>query len=70
MDRSLAFYTRVLSFEPVSDVEVTGSEYEHLQGVFGLHTRAVFEHGSRTFAIACRGPRATPPTGGMTGLGA
>src|SRR5262245_53418727 len=33
MDRSLAFYTQVLSFEPVSDVEVTGSEYEHLQGV-------------------------------------
>lgn len=30
MDRSLAFYTQVLSFEPVSDVEVTGSEYEHL----------------------------------------
>ncbi len=26
-DRSLAFYTQVLSFEPVSDVEVTGSEY-------------------------------------------
>src|SRR5215471_240656 len=41
MDRSLAFYTQVLSFEPVSDVEVTGSAYEHLQGVFGLRMRVV-----------------------------
>src|SRR5215475_43937 len=41
MDRSLTFYTQVLSFEPVSDVEVTGSEYEHLQGVFGLRMRVV-----------------------------
>src|SRR5262249_30664119 len=41
MDRALAFYTQVLSFEPVSDVEVTGSEYEHLQGVFGLRMRVV-----------------------------
>jgi catechol 2,3-dioxygenase-like lactoylglutathione lyase family enzyme len=41
MDRSLAFYTQVLSFEPVSDVEVTGSAYERLQGVFGLHMRVV-----------------------------
>src|SRR5215471_10152968 len=41
MDRSLAFYTQVLSFAPVSDVEVTGSEYEHLQGVFGLRMRVV-----------------------------
>jgi hypothetical protein len=41
MDRALAFYTQVLSFEPVSDVEVTGSEYEHLQAVFGLRMRVV-----------------------------
>ena len=41
MARSLAFYTQILSFEPVSDVEVTGSEYEHLQGVFGLRMRVV-----------------------------
>src|ERR671931_1825527 len=41
IDRSLAFYTQVLSFVPVSDVEVTGSEYEHLQGVFGLRMRVV-----------------------------
>lgn len=41
MERSMAFYTNVLAFEPVSDVEVTGSPYEHLQGVFGLRMRVV-----------------------------
>jgi catechol 2,3-dioxygenase-like lactoylglutathione lyase family enzyme len=41
MERSVAFYTTVLSFEKVSDVEVTGSAYEHLQGVFGLRMRIV-----------------------------
>jgi catechol 2,3-dioxygenase-like lactoylglutathione lyase family enzyme len=41
MDRSLDFYTDVLSFEKISDVEVWGSEYEHLQGVFGLRMRVV-----------------------------
>jgi catechol 2,3-dioxygenase-like lactoylglutathione lyase family enzyme len=41
MDRSVAFYTTVLSFEPVSDVEVAGDAYDHLQGVFGLRMRVV-----------------------------
>lgn len=41
MERSLDFFTQVLSFEKVSDVEVTGEEYEHLQGVFGLRMRVV-----------------------------
>jgi len=41
MDRSVAFYADVLSFEKVSDTEVTGSAYEHLQGVFGLRMRVV-----------------------------
>ncbi|MCA9421296.1 MAG: VOC family protein, partial [Nitrospira sp.] len=41
MDRSLEFFTKVLTFEPVSDVEVWGSEYEHLQGLFGLRMRVV-----------------------------
>lgn len=41
MDRSVAFYSGVLSFEKVSDVEVWGSDYEHLQGVFGLRMRVV-----------------------------
>ncbi|HLE62764.1 MAG TPA: VOC family protein [Pyrinomonadaceae bacterium] len=41
MDRSVEFYERVLSFEKVSDVEVTGEDYERLQGVFGLRMRVV-----------------------------
>ena len=41
MDRSVEFYTKVLSFEKVSDVEVWGTEYEHLQGLFGLRMRVV-----------------------------
>jgi catechol 2,3-dioxygenase-like lactoylglutathione lyase family enzyme len=41
MERSVAFYASVLSFEKVSDIEVTGSVYEHLQGVFGLRMRVV-----------------------------
>ena len=41
MDASVAFYAKVLSFEKVSDVEVTGEDYERLQGVFGLRMRVV-----------------------------
>jgi catechol 2,3-dioxygenase-like lactoylglutathione lyase family enzyme len=41
MDRSLGFYTNVLPFEKVSDVEVWGPEYEHLQGIFGVRMRVV-----------------------------
>ena len=41
VDRSVEFFTKVLSFEKVSDVEVAGSEYEHLQGLFGLRMRVV-----------------------------
>ena len=39
LDRSVEFYTGVLSFEKVSEVESTGSEYEHLSGVFGARVR-------------------------------
>ena len=41
MDRSLEFYTKVLYFEPVSDSEVWGPQYEQLQGIFGLRMRVV-----------------------------
>ncbi len=41
MDRSVAFFSQVLTFEKVSDVEVSGTAYEHLQGVFGLRMRVV-----------------------------
>ena len=41
MDASIDFYSKVLSFEKVSDVEVAGEDYERLQGVFGLRMRVV-----------------------------
>lgn len=41
MDRSLDFYTKVLPFQKVSDMEVWGEDYERLQGVFGLRMRVV-----------------------------
>ncbi len=41
MDRSIDFYSKVLSFEKVSDTEVFGSEYEHLEGLFGVRMRLV-----------------------------
>jgi catechol 2,3-dioxygenase-like lactoylglutathione lyase family enzyme len=41
MDRSVAFYRNVLSFEPISDIEVAGDAYAQLQGVFGLRMRVV-----------------------------
>src|SRR5262249_631643 len=41
MERSLAFYRDVLGFQPVSDLEVSGDEWERLQGVFGLRMRVV-----------------------------
>src|SRR5216684_3399671 len=41
MDRSVEFFTNVLSFEKVSDLEVVGDAYEHLEGVFGLRMRVV-----------------------------
>jgi catechol 2,3-dioxygenase-like lactoylglutathione lyase family enzyme len=41
MDRSVEFYSKVLTFEKISDVEVWGDEYEHLQGLFGLRMRVV-----------------------------
>jgi len=41
MDRAVDFYTSVLTFEKVSDVEVAGREYELLTGVFGARLRVV-----------------------------
>lgn len=39
LDRSMEFYSRVLGFEKISEVEVSGDDYEHLEGVFGLRMR-------------------------------
>ncbi|HEY6120891.1 MAG TPA: VOC family protein, partial [Pyrinomonadaceae bacterium] len=41
MDRSVDFYSKTLSFEKLSDIEVTGEDYEHLEGVFGIRMRVV-----------------------------
>ena len=40
-DRAADFFTTVLDFQKVSDVEVYGAPYEHLEGVFGLRMRVV-----------------------------
>src|SRR5438045_791857 len=39
MDRALNFFTKVLPFEKISEVEVHGAEYENLKGVFGIRYR-------------------------------
>src|SRR6266567_291855 len=40
MDRAVEFYS-ALTFQKISDVEVLGEEYEHLEGVFGARMRIV-----------------------------
>jgi catechol 2,3-dioxygenase-like lactoylglutathione lyase family enzyme len=39
LDRAVEFYAKVLSFEKVSETEAHGEAHEHLQGIFGMHTR-------------------------------
>jgi len=41
MDHAVAFYSDVLDFTEVSDIEVAGSNYEQLEGVFGVRMRVV-----------------------------
>ena len=41
LEKSLEFYTQVLSFQKISDTEVWGEDWEKLQGVFGLRMRIV-----------------------------
>jgi catechol 2,3-dioxygenase-like lactoylglutathione lyase family enzyme len=41
MERSIAFYRDVLTFTRVSDVEVDGSAYDTLWGLFGVRARVV-----------------------------
>src|SRR4029453_3455563 len=40
MDRAVEFYS-ALTFQKVSEVEVLGDEFEHLEGVFGARMRIV-----------------------------
>ena len=39
LDRSIEFYTKVLTFEKVSEFEADGEEIERATGVFGTHLR-------------------------------
>ncbi|MEB3218668.1 MAG: VOC family protein [Nostocales cyanobacterium 94392] len=41
IDKAVEFYSQVLSFKKVSDAEVLGTEYEKLQGLFGVRLRVV-----------------------------
>jgi catechol 2,3-dioxygenase-like lactoylglutathione lyase family enzyme len=65
MTRALEFYTSVLPFERVSDVEVAGRQFELLTGVFGARARIVRlrlgdEYFDLTEYLAPRG-RPIPP---------
>lgn len=40
MDRAVEFYS-ALTFQKISDIEVLGEEFEHLEGVFGARMRIV-----------------------------
>ena len=60
IDRSVAFFTGVLTFEKVSDVELAGGEHERLLGLFGVRMRVVRlrlgdEHIELTEFLAPRG---------------
>ncbi|BAC89102.1 VOC family protein [Gloeobacter violaceus] len=41
IERAVDFYSGVLDFQKVSDVEVAGEAYDRLQGLFGLRMRVV-----------------------------
>lgn len=41
MDRAVDYYTHVLHFQKLSDVEKTGAVVEHLKGLFGVRVRVV-----------------------------
>lgn len=39
LNTSIKFYTQVLGFKEIREEEFTGSEYENLEAIFGLHIR-------------------------------
>jgi len=52
LDAAVGFYTRVLSFEKISEFEVAGEAYERLDGVFGLRKRvARLQLGDETLEL-------------------
>jgi catechol 2,3-dioxygenase-like lactoylglutathione lyase family enzyme len=67
LDRSVQFYSEVLSFEKVSEREYHGEAHEHLSGVFGMRARTARmklgdEFLELTEFLAPRG-KASPPDG-------
>src|SRR4051795_11112894 len=68
-DRAAEFYTGTLGFRKVSDAEVAGDSYEHLEGTFGLRLRVVrLKLGDEALELAepvtphgRAAPAATPP---------
>src|SRR5215472_12331162 len=65
MDRAVDFYTRVLTFEKLTDHEVAGDSYEHLWGLFGVRVRSVRlrlgEEQLELLQFLAPGGRAIPP---------
>src|SRR3954447_15278473 len=52
MNRSLQFYSEVLGFKKISDNEFAGTEYEKLEGLFGLRIRvARLQLGDETIEL-------------------
>ncbi|WP_341739360.1 VOC family protein [Microcoleus sp. CAWBG640] len=41
MNQAIDFYSKVLHFQKISDVEISGTPYEQLQGIVGLRERVV-----------------------------
>jgi catechol 2,3-dioxygenase-like lactoylglutathione lyase family enzyme len=42
LDRSVEFYSRILSFHKIREVELFGNSWEHLEGIFGLRIRVAW----------------------------
>ena len=57
MERSLAFYTKVLPFERAGSREESGDRYEHLYGVFGA---IIFLTQMRLGSVSVRGLQGLP----------
>src|SRR5262245_64263770 len=61
IDRVSAFFTKVLSFEKVSDFRVSGGEYDKMEGVFNTHMRIVhLKLGEQVVELT---QYVSPPTG-------
>ena len=66
LDRSVEFYSRVLSFTKIREVELAGDSWEHLEGIFGLRIRVAWlQLGSEQIELKeylTRKGRPVPPT--------